>query len=232
MIIYNGVSLNSVAPVKLEDIHVSPIQLNPVATQRPVHYGAEFVRMGGGTRNISVTFAILEQNSALRHEYLMAVSEWAKTDAEYLLEVPEDNVRGLWCVCTEKPDPSTRQWWESGLRLVFTCFDNPFWTSKFTKSVACGTQFVALGDAPPLMTIENTFGSSASNVAYSDGTDTMTFSTIPTGSMVIDLNRQTAAVGGSSIMGNYVPSGKFLVPKTGIQTITGTGTVKYRERWQ
>lgn len=232
MITFNGVSLNSVAPVKVEDVHISPIQLTPVAGSRAIKYGADFVRMGGGARNISVTFAILEKNRVLRHEYLMAVSEWAKTDAEYLFEVPEDPTRGLYCVCTEKPDPSTRQWWENGLRLAFVCFDNPYWTSKYTKAVTCGTQFNVMGDAPPLMTIENTFADSASSVAYSDGTDTMTFSTIPAGNMVIDLNNQTAAVGGTSIMGNYLPSGSFLIPKTGVQTITGTGTVKFRERWK
>jgi hypothetical protein len=60
----------------------------------------------------------------------------------------------------------------------------------------------------------------------------MTFSSIPVGNMVIDLDAQTAAVGGSSIMSGYQASGSFIIPKTGTQTITGTGTVKYRERWE
>lgn len=129
--------------------------------------------------------------------------------------------------------PSVRQWWESKLRLVFTCFDDPYWISKAEKSVACGTQFVAHGDAPPLMRIERTVsGSVASNQTYSNGVQSMTFSTIPVGDMVIDLNRQTAAVGNSSIMQYYQASGSFIIPRTGVQTITGTGTVKYRERYE
>ena len=30
----------------------------------------------------------------------------------------------------------------------------------------------------------------------------------------------------------FVITGKFILPRTGVQTISGTGTIKYRERWQ
>ena len=233
MIVFNGITIGSVAPVKIDDIYVSPISLNPVARARSIRFGSDFVRMGGGERTVAVTFALLEEDKIKRHEYLMAISQWARDDAEYRLELPEEPSRYLTAVCTGKPEPSVRQWWESKLRLVFTCFDNPYWTSKGERSVACGTQFNVLGDAPPLMRIERTVsGSAVTNQSYSDGAKTMTFSTIPVGDMVIDLNRQTAAVGASSIMGYYQPSGSFIIPKTGVQTISGTGTVKYRERWQ
>ena len=49
--------------------------------------------------------------------------------------------------------------------------------------------------------------------------------------MVIDLDRQTAKVGTTNIMQYYNVNSKFIVPRTGSQTITGTGTVKYRERF-
>lgn len=233
MIVFNGITLESVAPVKIEDIRVNPIQYNPVVRPRAIRYGSEFVRMGGGTRSVSITFAVLDSNRINRHESLMNISAWAKTDKEYVLELPDAPNLFLKCVCTSKPEPSTRQWWENKLRLVFTCFDNPYWTSKAEKSVACGTQFNVLGDAPPLMRIERTVsGSAASNQSYSNSVQTMTFSSIPVGNMVIDLNKQTAAVGSSSIMEYYAPSGAFIIPRTGVQTISGTGTVKYRERWE
>ena len=82
------------------------------------------------------------------------------------------------------------------------------------------------------MRIERTLSAAASSQSYSDGTDTMTFSSIPAGNMVIDLNRQTAAVNGSTIMQNYTFGSRFITPKNGTQTITGTGTIKYRERWE
>ena len=233
MIVYNGIALESVAPVKVEDIRVNPIQYNPVVRPRAIRFGSDFVRMGGGTRSVAITFAVLDADRINRRECLMNISDWAKTDSEYVLELPDAPNLFLKCVCTAKPEPSTRQWWENKLRLVFTCYDNPYWTSKMEKSVACGTQFNVLGSAPPLMRIERTVsGSAASNQSYSNSVQTMTFSSIPVGNMVIDLNRQTAAVGSSSIMEYYAPSGSFIIPRTGVQTISGTGTVKYRERWE
>lgn len=232
MIVFDGVSIDSVAPVMVEDIRVSPLQLKPIARDRAIRFGADFVRMGGGERTIAITFAVLDMNRITRHESLMNISQWAKTDRECVLELPIAPTKYLQCVCTAKPEPSTRMWWENKLRLTFTCYENPYWTSKGEKTVACGTQFVALGDAPPLMQIKNTFANDASNVAYGDGTNTMTFSTIPAGNMVIDVNRQTAAIGNTSIMQYYQPAGNFIVAKPGKQTITGTGTVYYRERWE
>lgn len=232
MIVFNGVSLESVANVKIDDIRVSPIKLNPVARGRAIRFGSEFVRMGGGERTVTITFALLDRNEINRHAAIMAISQWAKTDAEYRLELPTEPNRYLMCVCTSKPEPSTRQWWESKLRLAFTCYDNPYWTSKNEKSVSCGTSFNVLGDAPPIMTITRTLTSTASNQTYSNGSQSMTFTTIPSGTMTIDLNNQTAKVGSSSIMQYYNASGRFIIPKTGTQTISGTGTVKYKERWE
>jgi phage-related protein len=188
--------------------------------------------MVGGERTVVVTFAILEKNKVLRQEAFRNLSMWAKTDKEYKIELPQDPLRYLQCVCTGKPEPSTRAWWENKLKLVFTCFDNPYWTSKEEKSVACGTAFTVQGDAPPLMRIERNLSSAASNQTYSNGTQSMSFSTISAGNMVIDLNNQTAKVGTTSIMQYYKPSSSFLIPRTGTQTISGTGTVKYRERWE
>lgn len=232
MIVFDGVSIDSVAPVMIEDIKVSPIRYNPVVRPRAIRFGSEFVRMGGGERTVVVTFAILEKNKVLRQEAFRNLSMWAKTDKEYKMELPQDPLRYLQCVCTGKPEPSTRAWWENKLRLTFTCYENPYWTSKVEKSVACGTAFTAFGDAPPLMRIERTLSAAASNQSYSNGKETMTFSTIPAGSMVIDINRQTAQVGAVSIMQYYQASGAFLIPRKGAQTISGTGTVKYRERWE
>lgn len=233
MIVFDGISLNSVAPVKVEDIRVSPISYSPMVRARPIRFGSEFVRMGGGERTIAITFALPVMNNVLRNEYLNNIRSWAKSDKEYVLELPTDPNNCLTCVCTAKPEPSTRQWWESKLRITFTCYSNPYWTSKAQKSVSCGTSFTVLGDAPPLMQIKRTVsGSSVSNQSYSNSVQTMTFTTIPVGDMVIDLNNQTAAVGTSSIMQYYQPSGSFIIPKTGTQTITGTGTVYYKERFE
>ena len=232
MIFFNGKSLESVADVKVDDIRVSPIQYSPVARPRAINAGSVLVRNKVGTRTVTITFALLDDNDTTRQNALLAISEWAKSDKEYRLEVPNYPQFYLMAMCTAKPEPSLRVWWESKLRIVFTCFSDPYLISKSEKSVACGTQFNALGDGIPLMRIERTLSGSASNQSYSNGEQTMTFSTIPAGNLVIDLNEQTAFVGNTDIMQNYNPLSEFVIPKTGIQTISGTGTVRYRERWE
>lgn len=229
MIIFDGVDIRTVAGVRIDDIKVSGVQLSPVTRPRPIAPGAEFVRNRAAGRTVTVTFVLLDKDINTRQASLDAVSAWAKSDREYKLELPGRS-RYLNAVCTEKPSSNTRQWWEK-LRIVFSCFSDPFWIGR-ELSVPCGTPFRVQGDGEPLMRIEHTLTAQATNQSYSDGDKTMTFLTIPAGYMVIDLNRQTAEVGGSSIMGGYVVGSRFIVPKTGYQTITGAGTVKYRERWQ
>ena len=232
MIFFNGKSLESVADVKIDDIRVSPIQYSPVARPRAINAGSVLVRNKVGTRTVTITFALLDDNETTRQNALLAISEWAKSDKEYRLEVPNYPQFYLMAMCTAKPEPSLRIWWESKLRIVFTCFTDPYLISKSEKSVSCGTQFNVLGDGIPLMRIERTLSESASNQSYSNGEQTMTFSTIPAGNLVIDLNEQTAFVGNTDIMQYYNPLSEFVIPKTGIQTISGTGTVRYRERWE
>ena len=232
MIIFNGVDLTETIPVQIEDITVSPIQLNPVARFRPVHFGAEFVRMGGGTRNVTITFALLQMDRAERESAMQALRDWASIGAEYTLELPEFDNRHLECAATMLPDYSFRKWWENKLRIQFTCYNNPYWTSNELIEVPCGTLFSIGGSAQPLMTIERRGATPLTNQTYSNGVDSMTFATIPAGSLVIDLNRQTAAIGGASIMRYYTPTSTWIAPKIGAnQRISGVGTIKYRERW-
>ena len=233
MIIYDGVALESVANVKVEDVKVNPIQFDEMVRVRAISPGSQFVRSRAGTRTVAITFAIPTDDLNSRQAALMAVSAWAKNDQEYRLELPGHPDHFLMAVCTNKPEPSLRMWWEAKLRLVFTCYDNPFWNDLVEKSVACDTAFTVLGDAPPLMRIERTVsGSAVTNQSYSLDNRTITFSTIPVGDMKIDLNKQLAYVGSTNIMQYYNINSKFIIPRTGSQTITGTGTVKYRERWQ
>lgn len=229
MIIFDGIDLASVANVKVEDINVGPIQQSPVARARVIRGGAQFIRPHDGTRTVTVTFQVPEENPVVREQMILNITAWAK-QYPCKLELPFAPDKYLMAACTELPNPSARQWWQI-VRLVFTCFD-PYWISKGEKSVACGTQFVALGDAPPIARIERTLAASASNQSYTLGSNTIAFSTIPAGDMVIDLDRQTAQVGNNSIMQYYNVNSKWLVPHVGVQTITGTGTVKWRERWR
>ena len=245
MILFDGVDIRSVADVKIEDIRVSAIQIKDVVRDRPIAAGATFVRPHYGTRTVTVTFALLNEDRISRHAALMAINAWARSDKEYKIELPQSPDFYLVGVCTAKPDPSVRQWWESKLRLVFTCYENPFWTSKIEKSVACGTSFTVFGDAEPLMRIEHTRTQAASGTyvrtiqrgGFEVENARIRFASIPAGNMVIDLNSETAKVNSISIMDQYVyysaygTQYKWIVPMLGQQKISGDGTIKYRERW-
>lgn len=228
MIYFRGVPMDKIAPVKITDILVSPMAWTAVTRDRPIAAGADFVRLTGRTRTVSVTFALLTNDIAMRQKQLDALNKWAQSNAPDKLTFTyhEGYLTGI---CTAFPEPSTRQWWESKLRFVWTCFD-PYWTSISEKSVNCGTAFFVNGDAPPIMRLEQTLNSSG-NVTYSDGTDTMTFNSVPAGKLVVDLTNQTAVVGNVSVMNKYTFDSSFIVPHTGATTITGTGKVYYRERW-
>ena len=232
MIVFDGVGFETIAPVLVEDVRVSPISMTATARQRPVRWGADFVRMTGGSRTVNIMFGLLTEDADARQDQLRQITRWARSDKPKRLCLPYRDGLYLEAICTALPDPSTRQWWESKLRITFTTMENPYWTSDEEKSAACGTAFAVLGDAEPLMRIERTLTGAATNQSYSDGVRTMTFSSIPAGKLVIDLNRQTAAVSGSSIMSAYAFGSQFIKPGTGAHTITGTGTVFWRERWE
>lgn len=238
MIWFNGAALESVAPVKIVDVLISPIRLTPTARQRPVRFGSDFVRLTGGSRTVDITFALLTDDLDLRQQQLQAITDWARMDAPAQLRLPGHDGTYLEVICTALPEPSMRQWWESKLRIVFTTFDNPFWTSDVERHVNCNTGFTVLGSAPPLMRIEHDLGTGATvNYAYSDndGNEMRIHTTSAmTGLMTIDLNRQliytpSAAIG----MALSDASSRFLPPHTGDQQIIyGAGTIYWRERWQ
>lgn len=230
MIVFNGIDLQDVAPVKIDDIHVGPIQVSPVARQR-FGFGQDFVRMTGSGRKVTITFALLDENKDERWELLQDIKAWADPYKQHILSLPMFQDRHLDVICTGFPDPSYRQWWENKMTLVFETFENPYWTSDEEIRATCGTPFSIGGNAPPLIRIERKLTSRIANQTYASNGRSMFFSQIPAGNMKIDLNNQTAEVSGTSIMQYFGITSKFIEPVTGNQTITGTGTIYYRERW-
>lgn len=230
MIIFNGVDLETIAPVKIDDIRVSPIQTTPTVRQR-VGFGQDFVRMTGGNRTITITFAVLIEDRDERYKVLEAIKEWARPYEEHALSLPMFEKKHFDCICTGYPEPSYRQWWESKLRLVFTTFDNPYLTSDDEIRASCNVPFFIGGTAPPLMQISRKLTAKVANQTFAANGQSMFFSQIPAGNLLIDLNKQTAEVSKSSIMQYFSPTSRFIKPVTGNITITGNGTITYRERW-
>ena len=97
MIVFNGVSLNSVAGVKIDDVRVGPIEYADVVRDRAIRGGADFVRSRATTRSVTITFALLDDDKINRQKALMAISVWAKNDKEYRLELPDRRRRNYQC---------------------------------------------------------------------------------------------------------------------------------------
>lgn len=230
MIYFRDVALDSVAPVRVVDVLVSPVGLSPLSHERPIRPGSTFVRAKDGARTVQITFALLTQDREMRAQQMAAIYKWARGDAPGALRLPGYSGRHLMAICTGLPEPSTRQWWESKLRITFTCFD-PYWYADTPRTVDCGTAVTPIGSAVPRLRILRTLSAAANDQSYSNGSETMTFATIPAGGLVIDLDAQTAAVGSTSVIQYMTFSSRFLQPKLGPQTITGTGSVEITERW-
>jgi hypothetical protein len=229
-ITFNGIDLENAAPVKIDDIHVSPISLSPVTRQR-VGFGQDFIRMNSSSRTVTITFALQDEDIDGRWEQLQKIKEWADPFKQHALSLPMFSGRHLECMCTGYPDPSYRQWWETKLVLVFTTFENPYWTSDDEIRATCGTPFSIGGSAPPMIRIERRLTARIANQTYAANGQSMFFEQIPAGNLKIDLNAQTAEVSGTSIMQYFGKTAKFITPVTGNITITGNGTIYYRERW-
>jgi predicted phage tail component-like protein len=227
MIQFNGIAMDGAANVRLTDIVVSPMQVRETVRERTLRSGADFVRVTGGTRTVTVSFVLLDQDRTRRQEALLAVNAWACSDTPGRIVLHDHPGRYLTRICTSYPEPSLRQWWGT-MQIVWTCYD-PYWYAMQEKTVPCGTAFRALGSAAPYVRITDTVETAGSRT-YSDGTNTMTFSDVPAGALEIDLERQTAAVDGASIMQGFAFTSAFLPPRREM-TITGSGTVHYRERW-
>ena len=230
MIYFNGNAMEVAAPVRVVDIVVGGVEVSPTTRDRPIRAGADFVRNHYGIRTVIITFALLTQSTTERTRQMEALLTWAASDKPERLELPTNPGRYLMAVCTALPSPSARKWWEDNLSFTFTCYE-PFWYDTVEKSAGCGsTAFFVGGSAPPVMQIKDTLSAAAQRV-YSDGTDTMTFTEVPAGDLVVDLELQTAAVGGTPCMDQFTFASTFIQPRTGWMTITGSGTVYWRERW-
>ena len=241
MIWFNEESILDVAPVRIVDVLVSPIRMTPTARQRPIKWGADFVRMTGGERTVDIEFALLTDSAMNRQEQLRQLARWARQAAPGALRIDGHEGVHLSAVCTGLPEPSYRQWWESKLRITFTCFE-PYWLSDIPQAKAFSSGSVSAyiaGDAPALARIAWT-NTAVSDWAFASGGRTMAFEGIPAGDVVIDLNRQTAACGGVSVMEKFVlsPTNAFILPACGnveincATTAADTPVLRWVSRWE
>lgn len=233
MVLFNGVALESVAPIKVQDIVVSPIAQKVTTIDRATQPGAYFVRVRGTTRTVTISFAVITQVRPTRERHIQAVRRWAESDKPGLLLLPDRVGQYLSAVCTAYPQSNVRAWWDVPT-LTFTAYD-PFFLDAAENVAPCGQGFMAGGSATPHMEIRAQLASATQNPSWTDhlGNRISLSGSVGPGLVVIDLEAQTVTENGASIMSQYVwPESTFFPARLGYNRITGPGNVYWRERWE
>lgn len=229
MLSFNGVDIASVAPIEILNVTIGGAGISTDVRERPDSDGSYFVRRRAQSREITVTFVLPVDVTATRDSYADAVIAWCKSTQPAALIVPNRSGAHLLAVCTKYPDFSERDFGEE-LEMIFTAYD-PCWVSDTEKSAACGASFTVLHTEPPTVRIERTLSAQADVTYTLDGVKTFTLAGVGAGLLVIDLNRKTATLNGSSVLYKLALASDIFDLPVGAHTITGTGTVYWRERW-
>lgn len=233
MITFNGIGIKDIAPVDIADIVVSTVRRSVVSRDRPILPGAEFVRVTDSTRQVTITLADRTSDMESRISEIEAINAWAATTEPGKLVLPYQGGKYLNALCTSYVEPSYRQWWENKLKLVFTAYD-PYFNAPAENhvSIGQGTTVTFTGSAEPLVRIETTLEEAASSLVWSDGTNTLTLSgTIPVGTVTVDLNRQTVRHNNGTSLSPLITLASRFPAITRKMTITGPGTIYWRERY-
>ena len=107
MIVFDGISLESVAPVMIEDIRVSPVEVNVIERPRAIFPGSEFIRTRYGQRTVAITFGILEDDRAKRESALLGISQWANLLGDDFLRIHRSYLVNIAVATLASPDSVT-----------------------------------------------------------------------------------------------------------------------------
>lgn len=234
MVEYNGVTLESVAPVRIIDIALSPPAMTVAAQGHVLTDGARFIRRKRGERTVTITFALLTEDYATRRAQLAAITAWASSPVSAPLCIATEPGGYLQAVCTTYPSQSARQFWEV-LTLAFTAYD-PRFIDCAEYTLPASRPVIVAHNEPPAMRIEQDVSTPISNPSWALGAHKLQLSgSVGVGRLVIDFERQTITLNGQSIMNQLTIDSRFFIMKQGANAITCTGgaggILYWRERW-
>lgn len=233
MIVYRGISITDVAPVEIADIVVGTVKRNAVTSERPTRPGVNFVRITDNIRTVAITIADLTNDEETRLAEIDAINAWAAGDEPGRLVLPYRDGKYLDAVCTQYIEPSYRQWWETKLKLTFTAYD-PYFNDPAERTAALGTAVRFTGSAEPLIRIETTLAAAASELEWTDGTNTLTLSgEIPAGKITVNLNRQTVTDKDGNSLSSLITLASRFPEITRVMNIScdDGGNLVWRERY-
>lgn len=233
MVEFDGVQIESVAPVKLDDVFISAPSVELTTQSVPLMDGVRFVRSKRGTRTVTVPFAVMEDNEEIRRNHIKAVTEWATSKGLCTLRTSQEKNGYLLAVCSQLPDESSKKFWDI-MTLAFVAVD-PCYIENTEHSQNVTAAVNLTGKEAPMIRIEQTVSSVLTNPTWRCGETHITLSRVTAGRLIIDLYSQTITLNGESIMEQMtIDSDFFEMSKENNKIIctNGAGGVLYwRKRW-
>ena len=234
MVEFNGIEINQVAPVNVLDVVISAAPVNVATLDVPLLVGSKFVRRKIGTRTVTVTFVLMEEDEEARRRYLADIVEWATSDQEQVLKSTPDANGHLMAVCSQYPEQSSKQYWEV-LTLAFTASDPRYIENNEHTESASGEISVTKKQAP-LFRIEQTISSAISDATWRLGSEFVKLSgQVSPGKLVIDFDRESVTLNGESVAEKVTIDSTFFKLSQGKNKIVcengAGGSAYWRERW-
>lgn len=234
MVLFNGVSLESISnTIHVIQCVVSQPAINPVTIAPTLADGEIFARRRYGTRTVTITFVVMDNNTTNRAATIRKIYQWAHSSTEKKLVVPQESNGYLNAVCTELPTNAGREYWQT-LGLVFTCYD-PFYHANTEKNCSVSQTVVVSQFENTDWRIEQTVSTGLTYPQWSlDGLQ-ISFNVLTAGALKINGSTHTATTNDGSVLPALMFGSRFFTLKTGnnsIETSNGAGgTIYWRERW-
>lgn len=229
MVNFNGIDLSDVSEkIRVVDVVVSSPSVNLTTINPALRNGDIFARKLFAPRTVSVSFTIMESRMETRAEIISDVVEWASSDEEKRLFVPQHADAFLEAVCTEYPEDSAANFWDV-LTLVFRA-SNPFFHSIEEKSAAVGEKFTVVRSVPPDWRIEQDVTGQLTYPMWSVGSKQISFSSISAGKLVIKSKDLSATLDGKSVIPSMMLGSRFFSLKKGenlVDAQKGAGGIIY-----
>lgn len=234
---FKGVDISSVAPFKILNVYAPAPPIVP-ASQKPALYdGAFFVRKEYGVRVITVTGSVIENETHRRQEWISSIREWASSKIPAPLTIPQEANGYLLAVCTQLPDATARDWWET-ITISFTAFD-PLFRSRVEHATPIPIAMQNSHTETPIVRIEQNITDTITNPSWANGELHITIAgDVPPGNLSITFDKTTQGITHSSFPGIQAQlsiDSRYWELVPGANTITcengAGGTLFWRERW-
>ena len=235
MVVFNGVSLESKAPVSLIDITEQAPEVQVVQQENAARGGAHFARRSYGTRAITLTLALPCRDMAQRAAHIRSIVAWATSEAPKRLELPQYEGLYLNALCTSLPGVSAKNWWDT-FEMEFTALDPAFYDGQ-EHSAALGEACVIGGTTNAKLWLTQRIETAITHPRWQlSPTHFIELAgEIAPGELLIDFDERFVTLGGVSLMQKVSLASRFFSWMPGERSVTGTsgaaGMLHWQERW-